>query len=218
MQSNYGVRAPWLQWKKQKLLGVWKESRSPNEGGGEAGRIVLWWGSLPKWRRNWEGLAAQMGSSIRGYVIFLTEGKAVKFEDRNGLFSSLKPNFKKVTLDLLWFFTIFAVSRIIYPWCCSVIFGVGFPATLWLTLHVPSYVHIYMDLCGHFGLSQILAWLLSLSFVVVSTTLAVWALRLNILSSPVLISKKQEHPLAVKVCAFLCKWHWNGLIEPWLLL
>lgn len=47
----------------------------PNEGGGEAGRIVLWWGTLgllPKWRKNWEGLAAQVGISIRGHVIFLT--------------------------------------------------------------------------------------------------------------------------------------------------
>lgn len=47
---------------------------------------MLWWGLLPKRRRNWEGLAAPMGSSLRGHVIFLTEGKAVKFEDKNGLF------------------------------------------------------------------------------------------------------------------------------------
>lgn len=61
----------------------------PNEGGGEAGRIVLWWGTLgllPKWRKNWEGLAAQVGISIRGHVISLTQGKAMKFEDKNGLF------------------------------------------------------------------------------------------------------------------------------------
>lgn len=61
----------------------------PNEERGEAGGIVLWEGILDlllKWRGNWEGLAAQKGISIRGHIIFLAEGRAKKFEDKNGLF------------------------------------------------------------------------------------------------------------------------------------
>lgn len=61
----------------------------PNEERGEAGGIVLWQGILdllPKWRRNWEGLAAQKGISIRGHIIFLMERRAKKFEAENGLF------------------------------------------------------------------------------------------------------------------------------------
>ena len=61
----------------------------PNEERGEAGGIVLWRGMLdllPKWRGNWEGLAAQKGISVRGHIIFLTEGRAKKFEAKNGLF------------------------------------------------------------------------------------------------------------------------------------
>lgn len=49
---------------------------------------MLWRGILdllPKWKGNWEGLAAQKGISIRGHIIFLTEGTAKKFEAKNGV-------------------------------------------------------------------------------------------------------------------------------------
>lgn len=89
MQSNYGVTAIGLQWKKQKLFGVSKESGLPNEERGEAGGIVLCQGILdllPKWRGNWEGLAAQKGISIRGHDDFLAEGRAEECEAKNSLF------------------------------------------------------------------------------------------------------------------------------------